>query len=202
MSIGLLILPANAEIISKTDSEYLYKERFTETRTNSSTKPLEYYEVEYHYDKNNNIDWILIYADYYWSAPLGTYVIIGDRVVTYYEYNMPTTLYWVYDVKNDVFSDICKVNFDDYVGLEKVILSLKLGRPIGDADFDNELTVLDATYIQMVSSKLCEYNDEDNVDGAFYCLGEEKISYISDFDRDGKRTILDATAIQMKLAKK
>ena len=202
MIFGLLVVSANAEVSTPTDTEYLFKERFLETRVNPSTKSLEYYEVEYHYDETNNIDWALLYADYYWGAPLTTYVIVGDRVATYGEDNIPTTFYWVYDVKKDEFFDICKIQWDDYEGLEPAIAELKIGRPIGDADFDNELTILDATFIQQVASKLCEYNYADSIDDRFTCQGDEKIAYVSDFDRDGERTVMDATAIQMKLAKK
>lgn len=59
---------------------------------------------------------------------------------------------------------------------------------IGDVDGDSELSIMDATEIQMVIAKLKPSFDDN-------------IKAITDVDNDGELSILDATAIQLKLAK-
>lgn len=59
---------------------------------------------------------------------------------------------------------------------------------IGDADLDYEITILDATQIQL---KLAQLLSSD----------KEWIVEVADYDRDGETTVLDATAIQIRLAK-
>ena len=56
----------------------------------------------------------------------------------------------------------------------------------GDADNDNELSILDATLIQQFIARLVQANALE--------------AKLADFDRDGEITVLDATAIQLKLA--
>lgn len=57
---------------------------------------------------------------------------------------------------------------------------------IGDADKDGDLTILDATHIQLYKAEL---------------IGENEIDLTaSDYDGDSDVTIMDATAIQRKLA--
>ena len=58
---------------------------------------------------------------------------------------------------------------------------------IGDADLDYEVSVLDATLIQMEVAKTAP-------------TGRQSIFEVNDVDNDRKVTILDATAIQRKLA--
>lgn len=58
---------------------------------------------------------------------------------------------------------------------------------IGDADLDYEITILDATQIQL---KLAQLLPRD----------KEWMFEVADYDRDGEATVLDATAIQRKLA--
>lgn len=59
-------------------------------------------------------------------------------------------------------------------------------RIMGDADKDGDLTILDATHIQLFKAELI---DESGID-----------LEVSDYDQDGDVTILDATAIQHTLA--
>ena len=160
-----------------------------------------YDEVEYHYDENGDIDWALVLGITMYDEPMETYVVLGDRVVTFSGYNRPSALYWVYDVSKEKFYDICKIDMSEYEGLSQAVDRLELGRPIGDANFDGELTITDATYIQRVLASLDKFSYDDKVDGDYYCLSKESLAYVSDFNRDGVRSILDATAIQRKLAK-
>lgn len=59
---------------------------------------------------------------------------------------------------------------------------------IGDADLDYEVSVLDATLIQMEIAKTAP-------------LGKQSIFEVNDVDNDGDVSVLDATAIQLKIAR-
>ena len=72
------------------------------------------------------------------------------------------------------------------------------GKVIGDADDDDNLSVLDATHIQQTLVGLRE-SDYKVLSGSMY--GKD-IKEIADMDFDGEVTILDATEIQLKVAKK
>ena len=58
---------------------------------------------------------------------------------------------------------------------------------LGDVDRDGEISVIDATELQMYMAKKVE-------------LSSEQIP-LSDTDKDGEISVLDATAIQMYMAK-
>ena len=67
-------------------------------------------------------------------------------------------------------------------------------------NFDDAITVLDATLIQRAVAKTDDYSQYDLFTDVYY-TGVSKIYFISDINYDGKRDILDATAIQRQLAK-
>ena len=165
--------------------------------------PDEYYEYEeiyYNYDENNELDWVLLYGYVYGPNPRNCYAVIDERVVLQGECSPFAVKYAIYDVEAQEFIDICDISdFSEYIGLEDKINELLLGVPLGDCDLDGELTILDATYIQMFLAGLREFSYDDELSDR-YAVNTE-LNYISDIDRDGSRTILDATAIQMKLAK-
>ena len=199
MLVSVLAVSAFAQ---ENETDNLYEEKFISSRE----VPIEYEvytydEVEYHYDENGDIDWALVLGITMYDEPMETYVVLGDRVVTFSGYNRPSALYWVYDVSKEKFYDICKIDMSEYEGLSQAVDRLELGRPIGDANFDGELTITDATFIQRVLASLDNFLYDDKVDGEYYCLSKESLAYVSDFNRDGVRSILDATAIQRKLAK-
>ena len=75
---------------------------------------------------------------------------------------------------------------DVYAAEPNYIVHVNLDGINGDADKDGDLTILDATHIQLYKAELI---DESEIDLT-----------ASDYDRDGDVTILDATAIQRKLA--
>ncbi|MBR2715303.1 MAG: hypothetical protein IKB73_03750 [Ruminococcus sp.] len=183
------------------DENHLYESRFLAQQMNIVGEVYTYDEITYHDNEQGDMDWVLVYAQYVYPDPMKTYVIVGDRVAKYDNYNYgSSTLYWVYDVSKDEFLDIMEVDFNQYDGLEDAIYAQQIGVPIGDADKDSKFTVLDATFIQRVQAQLDEYDREDSVDGAYVSRTDEALRFISDFDRDGERTVMDATAIQMKLA--
>ncbi|MDO4748813.1 MAG: dockerin type I domain-containing protein, partial [Eubacteriales bacterium] len=102
-------------------------------------------------------------------------------------------------IRENTFIDISEVDIKNYNGLQECLEVLEIGLPIGDVDYDGELTIVDATEIQRVMANLSAFKESDIIKADI--LSEDKLVFISDFNRDGERTILDATAIQMKLAK-
>ncbi len=181
----------------KPDSEHLYEEQLYK-KYYIESDIYKYDEVYYHRNKNGEIDWTLIETVFQYAQPLNVYAVIGDRVWLG-DSVWPTVNYCIYDVEETKFFDICQINWDDYDGLEDVILSLELGVPIGDADVDGQLSVLDATYIQRTLAKLIIFPTDDL--SSYFRVTQDELNYLSDIDRDGERSIIDATLIQMKLAK-
>ncbi len=82
--------------------------------------------------------------------------------------------------------------------MAEALAALNIGRPIGDADGDDTLTILDATRIQRELAKLTAVD----LAADSYWIGAYNGEYrrYSDMDVDGEVTILDATAIQRRLA--
>lgn len=85
----------------------------------------------------------------------------------------------------DIIKTLEKSN-DIYSVEPDYIVCATLDRIIGDADKDGDLTILDATHIQLYKAELIEESEIDLT--------------VSDYDQDGEVTILDATAIQRRLA--
>lgn len=162
-----------------------------------------YEELYYHSDSKDNIDWCLISASTRPVSPANYYVVLGDWVSlkgkSFPFYNK----FAVYDVMNETFIDICDIeDFSKYEGLTEQLLIQDFLIPLGDADYDKDLSILDATFIQKVLADKCEFNSNDDLSGRNNINDSYDLKYITDIDRDGKRSIMDATAIQMKLAKK
>ena len=183
--------------------QYLYESDFINTFGQGTG--YEYSEKYYHKNSVDEIEWCLVYAINTPGPPAPYYTVFDNYVSLQGDYIPFSTKYGIYDAKEEKFYDLKDIeNFEKYENLiEQLLIYDEYMYPIGDADNDRKLTVMDATYIQMVEAKLCDYNESiDNLKNHFYTSSTEKISYISDFDRDGERTVLDATAIQLKLAKK
>lgn len=151
----------------------------------------------------SEIDWVFVYGymfcDSFTIDYISRYAVIGEKWINAKGDYFPFPLkYAIYDVKKDIFIDIVDVNLDEYEGLEEYInTNKKIGLPVGDADRDKVLSVMDATTIQMALAYLCESYVFVEVEGE--ALNEELVN-VSDFDRDGQVSVLDATAIQLKLA--
>lgn len=183
-------------------TEYLYLEEFIEQYKDTYGFYEEAYresydEVYYHYDENDKLNWVLARCSYVTSAGM-YYAVFGD-MVSLVGYGVPLKNdYAVYDIAQQKFIDICDLDdLSEYDGLKDVICSVKLLYPIGDADMDRELTILDATQIQRHLARLIQLDD----DLEHYSSIKGELRYVSDLNRDGKRNIFDVTAIQLKLAK-
>lgn len=152
-----------------------------------------YQEVQPHYDENGEIDWVVVcaYTDMAIVDPLpeathSNCYMNGEFVFHSKDWFLPFEAgHCVYDPKKDEFIDITKVNFDEYKDLKKHVRTYYFANLIGDIDDDNDITIMDATEIQLIIAKLKEQY-------VGIC--------VSDFDRDGELTVLDATAIQLRLA--
>lgn len=201
VSIGVYKLPIKPQPDHIFEAEFI--EKYSEIIFSESH---EYDELYYHYDKNGDMDWALVYECSYNSSPWNYHIMYKDRILMYGGYFPFSFAYGVYDAKAGEFYDILndKFNFDDYKDLEVIFDSFMPGYPIGDADLDKDLTIMDATYIQRVLAGLTYFDERDTIESYFGYVSWNELGYpryISDMDRDGKRTVLDATAVQRKLAK-
>ena len=163
----------------------------------------EYKELYYHYDENNNLDWVLIRTSNYMVEPWNVkpYAVLGNRVIRCGATYMPFVAeYGIYDVAEDKFISITRVgDTDSYEGLEEAFDLVNAGEIIGDVDKDSQLTVKDATFIQKCVACLCDFASDDAVEGTYTSYYGE-LAYVSDFNRDGERNVKDATAIQKYIA--
>lgn len=177
-----------------TETEYLFKDKFLEKFSISPEQLQNYNESIICTDANGNVDWAFITAYTYTYEEMFYTGIVADVIIRqnfcFYPF---TTGECIYDVEKDEFFGIGY--YEDYEGLEEYI-NENIGTPIGDANNDGKLSILDATYIQMALAQMCEFHESDTL-----ISNSLPIKYVSDMDRDGKRTIMDATAIQFKLAK-
>lgn len=192
------------------DKEYLFIDSFKELHYLTQPNDMRYYydEVYYHHidenDIESEIDWAIIYASFYAGSAASIKKLVLDRVITNGSIEVYYTVGWaLYDAKTKEFISIDQVDVTKYADFEQGMAVARVGNPLGDADHDGELSILDATYIQRVLAKLCEYSPYDDLSdyGLWGTKYDRPLDYISDIDGDGDRSILDATTIQMKLAK-
>lgn len=190
------------------DKDYLFLDDFDKAQgVYSYPENISYYydEVYYHHvdenDPASEIDWALIYALGYATNNTSVKTIVADRVVSTGHDAWYIFGWALYDAKTKEFIAINNVDVTKYEGLEEGLAQANIGKPLGDADLDGALTILDATYIQRVMARVCEFDSRDDLREYYEINVDGKLDYISDIDRDGERTIFDATAIQMKLAK-
>ena len=164
-----------------------------------------YDELYYHYDENGELDWVLVYCAVM-SSPSFNYAVFGDMVYIGDWCSPYKTGGGLYDVKENRFMDLCELDdLKEYDGLWDYLYERNFMYPIGDADNDRKLTVMDATIIQKKLAGIKDffydhyYHDDMTQPGHYFKIKGD-LNYITDIDRDGKRTIMDATAIQLKLA--
>lgn len=198
------------------DKGYLYAEKFFENWSEEDVaefseddERLEYQELYYHHDENNEIDWVLVkgnsvdyYEDGVVTSKFGPYFLSNGRWENTFLGGLG-----VYDVKQDKFVDVTNdsywcplcspkefADYRDYDGFLEALESVEWPDghlhlyPAGDMDGDDELTILDATDLQRWLAEL-----DEPVKRIIDCDLE------GDFDEDGDVTILDATAIQRYL---
>ena len=178
-------------------------------------------------------DWALVFATTNSYDPWETvdHIRIGTRIIPWYTPGAAVYPfgYFIYNAAEDTFYPIERfiypiygnerdengkynkvileptISLDDYPGLAEALDELEIGRPVGDADGDNKLTILDATQIQRVKVGLEEADEEADLyeTGIGDTSGTTLSTWKSwsDADSDGKVTVLDATRIQRTIAK-
>lgn len=192
------VLIAEPNFASKPDLEYLYEEEFVKEYV-GERDTYKYEEVFYHYTEYDTIDWCLV------KASIGdrmsgsmSFLKFDDFVLISGGFMPPFSMqYGVYDVVNGKFVDLTD-SYEDlwqYDGLMYTLKRLCKIRLIGDCDYDGDLSILDATAIQLDLAKLSTASIDHYTD----CITDVTYSY-ADFDQDGDVSIMDATAIQYKLA--
>ena len=175
---------------------------------------LQYDELYYHKDENGEIDWALIYADTFISAPWIFSTVICHRVIKRDGWAEPfTTGYALYDAVKNEFFDVNNENMnnrdfypDDYPDYVKVFDEYAtytrgddgFNRLLGDIDNDGEIAVIDVTMIQRCEAELSDYPEDDGPI-SFDSYSKTNPAYFSDFNCDKERDILDATCIQRYL---
>ncbi len=186
------------------DNDFLYLDEFVVHYTwkygfdGYSAK--NYKELYYHTLEDGTIDWAFV--ECFYTETAGRCYGVFDDMVQITACGAPLRIgYAVYDVQQKKFFDVCD-EIDDlsaYDGLREQLFPRINLHPIGDANLDKNLDILDATYIQRVLAKL-ERVPKDDFSGPDWHNMRGDLEYISDIDRDGERTILDATTIQKKVA--
>lgn len=188
------------------DIPTLYKDKFIE-----EFEITDIYDIgamtyeEHHYfdlDDDGNIDYAVIYAHEPYVGDSFDYKDLGERYLECAScYSPISCAYALYDVEKDVFVSFSKDMLIEYTFMVDYLNDYSVGTPYGDADGDNELTIMDATEIQLGLAGLAKTNnwmyDVEGVDD--YLYGDDPV-YRSDIDRDSEVTVLDATMIQLKLA--
>lgn len=168
------------------------------------------YSESYNYyspDNDTSIpDWVLVNGCYRGMSPMFCYGVFGEYYIQKSNYYVPYSLgYYIYVPTDNNFYTLEQAWISEFDGIENVFIESLIPRGIagyiGDADNDNNLTVLDATYIQRTLAGLCTFNSYDDMTSRKNLTDTEPLLYVSDIDRDGNRTVMDATAIQKKLAK-
>lgn len=195
--------------------DFKYKEKFTDwigfVEYDASTdkgegtfgKYFDYDELYEHKDENGNVDWALITAkvDLFDPWEVVDTVKIGNRVVKWWQVGSAAFgfSYAVYDAKQDTFIDLKLfkenvnkgIDVDSFEGLSDIFDTLNIGGVIGDVDMDGEISVLDATEIQLYLTDLKDY--------AAHINPIEYVQALADVDNDKYMTVMDATAIQKQL---
>lgn len=138
-------------------------------------------------DADDGMDYAVIYSRIAIGSDAMTYLDLGTRYIENPQICYPFYYcYALYDIENDKFIPIEYTLNGDYPFIQECIEKYEIGIPFGDADSDGELSVLDATEIQLVEAK----------------KRVTRLDLGSDINRDKSVDILDATAIQYEIAQK
>ena len=147
-------------------------------------------------DEDGAICWVILKANVGWPPPWEVKCggVVADRFIySIGGFDVFMSGYALYDAEKDDFFSLESVKEVDYPGLREALRELQLGNPLGDADLDGRVTILDATRIQRFLADLDYLEEIGNVS-----YGQCKSPY-ADMDGSGDVSILDATAIQRTL---
>lgn len=136
-------------------------------------------------DENGELEWALCRGSIDGVVEVFGYVKLSKVFLTTGDAEPFGTEFAVYDAEKDDFV-LMDEDLSAYRGLEEKMVKLGIAYPIGDADYDRELTIYDVTIIQRYLAGL----NNKKID--------EFLCYVDD---DDEISILDATRIQCYLAK-
>ncbi|MBQ8057454.1 MAG: hypothetical protein IJ275_03860 [Ruminococcus sp.] len=189
-----------------TPDNTLYLEQFRDY-ANLDEYDGEYYSYSgplfYYYEKGKDEpSWFLARGNTGAAACAVIYGIFDDYYLINNHIEYPSDFNWhVYIYEEDKFyaiEDIWEDGFaDKEIAFSQYLVPKGYADILGDADGDGELSVLDATQIQLRIAGLCE--SEDRIPAGHH-FGD-RVIYPSDIDHDGDVSIMDATHIQLKIAK-
>ena len=183
------------------DFEKLYEKKYREW-AGLRIGEYVYLELYHHFDSDGRADWALVKAQHGVPTDMTAYMMIGSRILQYY-YGAEEFMfgYGIYDVKEEKFVDLYEIRNtpERYEGLTDALKEYKVGRPVGDVDDDNAVTIVDATLIQRELASIATCEKDYTIDSGSYDDDPLPKRY-SDFDLDGETTIIDATKIQRTLA--
>ena len=194
------VFSVSADVIEDfpTNTEYMYFDRLAEDVTDWPDELIFYHEYCHYSDENSEEpDWALV-ACVIQPEPWGVMVgaVVGNRVLYIYGGPGQAPFYSgiaVYVPEVDEFFDLTK-RLDEIIELcpdfVETIEKEKFGSLIGDMNWDDKISILDATIIQRCIADNIRGEEFEGVDGGF-C--------IADFNRDYSSDIMDATAIQRYL---
>lgn len=173
-------VPSETEALVKAKFEAKYSKEIAESESGYLCSVL-YANT----DENGDLEWALCRGSIDGVVEVFGYVKLSKVFLTTGDAEPFGTEFAVYDAEKDDFV-LMDEDLSAYRGLEETMVKLGIAYPIGDADYDRELTIYDATIIQRYLA----------------CLNNQKIDeFLCYVDDDDEISILDATAIQLKLAK-
>ncbi len=197
LMISATVFPAFAENSTDQYLQMLFK-HYPHTKEAYEYDELFYTDVgELDIDCDDAIDYAIIFTHFAMAPDAIDSGVIGNRFIWQPQLYAPFRFgYALYDIENDEFIPFSEDILDNYPFLEEYMDKFRIGTPFGDANGDEVLSVMDATFIQRCLAHLDEFLSND------YLLqyGNYPTDYRSDFNLDGSVDILDATGIQMKLA--
>ena len=163
----------------------------------TKSKDLVYEEIcEMDVDFDDAIDFCLIYATAGGDPACQLYALdLGDRFFVQPHLYSPFPLgYAVYDLEKGVFEPLSEALFEKYPNAKDFLIAYKIGTAFGDTDNNGEISIMDATYIQLAVAQISDFPADDDLS-----MYGPQFTYRSDANRDGTRDVLDATAIQLIL---
>lgn len=197
----------STEVVPVTDKKFkrnLYEDAFTRCLNHAWEDGYTYDEVYYHENGWSGLyDWVLVKTTALDPLDGGGYGVFDD-ILLFNAENYPFTFgYGLYDVKNDTYYGITKAWSMDFPDLHDVFVNMVQDENrylLGDADCDNDLSVLDATIIQRSLAGMIDLEDYGLSLKYYACRFGTKLNSLADYDADGELSVIDVTRIQRHLA--
>lgn len=189
MLLSVFALTANAESLYECKDAFLEKYNLT-----GNEDYFTYYEIgDMDINCNDAMDFVLVYATIGEPADMPVFIDMGERFIySPHTWSPFESGYGMFSLDTREFVPLSEQVILDYPWIDYYLDAFDIGELYGDADGDGELTVIDATLIQLELVNPEPYADAEGISGK---------NRRSDYDRDLQVSVMDATAIQKKLAK-